>query len=438
MGSHTFVFAGLVIALRFKYKRMLNRQKQRKIRAVQATSGLNHEGMAGSNATITKEDSTSKTIEKCNPSPAHALTTATTSGPVYAHRSQGCGRPGLKRLTCYGDIEEELEMRYQAFSILSWIVPLYIVLIQFWGGIALGWFISARHPSIPAENHINPWWSGIFLSASGFNNSGMSLIDSNMVPFQLSYFVLLTVSALILLGNTIFPIFLRIIIQCLARVISGGDKWRGWRNGLRLLIDEDSRILCPYLFTRSELFWLAGTILIFNGIDWVSLTNRHESYNVPVINIGYLKGGIRIFCRTEPNIQGFSSISPSSRRSIPSVRRQKRWICCRRHFFFENRRSSNLRAHVSFFFTAVQIDIKLILVGCIFLRFPSLLIMSGIRKCLRLALCLAVRNSARKTSCPSTVEIRNLPSSSVNSAELLQLMIFGTYHTSVIFLLATN
>lgn len=285
MGSHTFVFAGLVVALRFKYKRKLDRQKQRRIRIVQATSSSDHEGMAGvSSSAITKEDSTSKTIEKCNPSPVRALTTATTSGPVYAHHSQGCSRSRLKRFTCCGDIEE-LETRYQAFSILSWIVPLYIVLVQFWGGIALGWFISARHPSIPAENHVNAWWSGIFLSASGFNNSGMSLIDSNMVPFQFSYFVLLAMSALILLGNTIFPIFLRIIIQCLAKFIPKGDKWQGWKNGLGLLINEDSRILCPYLFTRSELFWLAGTILIFNGIDWVSLANRRESYGAPVINI---------------------------------------------------------------------------------------------------------------------------------------------------------
>lgn len=91
-----------------------------------------------------------------------------------------------------------------------------------------------------------------------------------------------------------------------------------------------------------------------------------------------------------------------------------------------------------FFFTAAQIDIKLTPVGCIFLRFPSLLIMSGIQKYLRPALCLAVRNSARKRSYPSAVEIRELPSSNVNSAERLRLMTFGTYHTSIIILLATN
>lgn len=340
MGSHTFVFAGLVIALRFKYKRRLNHQKKRRIEFVRvsvSTPGLNREGewlcqpnipIANSkmdalpsviggagvpNDATTKDNPVPETREKCNLSSARVLKTPTSS-PVYVHCSQGRrGGAEPKNFTSYRDIEEELEMRYQAFSILTWIVPLYIVLVQFWGGIALGWFISARHPSIPAENHINAWWSGIFLSASAFNNSGMSLLDANMAPFQLSYFVLLAMSALILLGNTVFPILLRIIIRCLARFIPEGDKWQGWRNGLRLLIKERSRILCPYLFTRSELFWLAGTILVFNGIDWVSLASHCEKVRMHLLLIlFYHKGGFRDFYCREPDIRGVPSDSPSS------------------------------------------------------------------------------------------------------------------------------
>lgn len=301
MGSHTFVFAGLVVALRFKYKWGLNRLKQRKTEVV--TSESNHvdelslviSRVRVSGSAITMEASKSGTIEKCNTnSPAHALTTVPNLSPEYARRSQGYH--GSEKLTCYENIEEELETRYQAFSILSWIVPLYIILVQFWGAIALGWFISARHPSIPAGNHINAWWSGIFLSTSAFNNSGMSLIDANMAPFQLSYFVLLVMSALIVLGNTLFPILLRIIIRCLAWIIPGGDKWQGWRNGIRLLVNEKSRILCPYLFTRNELFWLAGTILIFNGVDWVSLANREKFFMYLLLIFVYHKGSFRNFC----------------------------------------------------------------------------------------------------------------------------------------------
>lgn len=255
MGSHTFVFAGLIIALRIKYKRRLNRENFSV--KTEAPKGL-----------VETEDPISKPSEKLGTSPSGVSTAST---PASGHSIQICdAKVGSKQFACSNGIEEELEMRYQAFSILSWVVMLYIVLVQLCGGIALGWYISARRPSIPAENHVNAWWSGIFLSISAFNNSGMSLVDANMVPFQLTYFVLLAMSALILLGNTIFPILLRVIIQCLVQIVPKGDKWQDQRNGLKLLNSEKSRNLCPYLFTRRELFWLAGTILVFNGIDWVS------------------------------------------------------------------------------------------------------------------------------------------------------------------------
>lgn len=309
LGSHTFVFSGLVIALRIKYNRRKIRESQRRIGVVQALitgqqadgpgvcfSEEQPEGSDGSpyqlntsnpnvapfppevggkeaNKDVSaNSDTVSEAVGRLNPGSVRAM--AAVSGP--ARFSRGCEKTRSEDFTCYKNTEEELEMRYQAFSLLSWIVPLYVVLVQLGGSIALGWFISAHHHSIPAENHINSWWSGIFLAISAFNNCGMSLLDANMAPFQQSYFVLLAMSGLILLGNTIFPILLRIIIRCLARVIPEGDKWQGCRSGLRLLIDEKSRILCPYLFTRSELFWLAGTVLILNGVDWVSLANHYR------------------------------------------------------------------------------------------------------------------------------------------------------------------
>lgn len=336
MGSHTFVFAGLVIALRIKYKRRLSREERRRSDQTLAPSpgtncwkgeSPNQSDISNSETDLVLPEAGEAGVSKEDP----------TSGPVQS-----------KPCICYENIEEELAMRYQAFSILSWIVPLYIVLVQFCGSIALGWYISACHPSIPAENHINAWWSGIFLSASAFNNSGMSLIDANMAPFQLSYFVLLAMSALILLGNTMFPILLRIIIRCLAQIIPGGSRWQGWRDGLRLLIDERSKILCPYLFTKSELFWLAGTILIFNGIDWVSLVNRFRETRMYLLMFFRDKGGFRNFCSRKPSIQELPGDSPSGRWALPSICRQKRRVLSRRHFFVEDRSSGNLRAHVSF------------------------------------------------------------------------------------------
>ena len=45
-------------------------------------------------------------------------------------------------------------------------------------------------------------WVGAFNAASGFSNAGMMLLDANMVAFQTSRYMLLTVALLVLAGNT--------------------------------------------------------------------------------------------------------------------------------------------------------------------------------------------------------------------------------------------
>jgi Trk-type K+ transport system membrane component len=59
---------------------------------------------------------------------------------------------------------------------------------------------------------IDPFWTGAFFAISAFNNSGMALLDANATALQTSYYALLTLSLLILAGNTCFPPFLRLIL----------------------------------------------------------------------------------------------------------------------------------------------------------------------------------------------------------------------------------
>ncbi|KAH8146267.1 uncharacterized protein LAJ45_09709 [Morchella importuna] len=109
-----------------------------------------------------------------------------------------------------------------------------------------------------------------------------------MTPFQRSYFILLVMTALIILGNTIFPILLRGILRVLQRVVPKTKVWEGIRDGLEILASEKARMLCPYLFSGSQLAWLGGTIIIFNGLDWAvfgisSITNpAFKDFSVPV------------------------------------------------------------------------------------------------------------------------------------------------------------
>jgi Trk-type K+ transport system membrane component len=78
-------------------------------------------------------------------------------------------------------------VEYKAVSLLAIIVPLYFALWQLLGCLGLGAYIANRRADTTLQNGLNPWWVGAFNAVSAFNNSGMSLLDANMVAFQIQY-----------------------------------------------------------------------------------------------------------------------------------------------------------------------------------------------------------------------------------------------------------
>ena len=94
----------------------------------------------------------------------------------------------VPRLPTTRDCHEAGGVEYWALTLLSYIVSAYFVLFQLCGCIGLGWWISVHMPDIPLRNGLNPWWMGAFNAVSAFNNSGMSLLDKNMVS---SYYIFL-------------------------------------------------------------------------------------------------------------------------------------------------------------------------------------------------------------------------------------------------------
>lgn len=70
---------------------------------------------------------------------------------------------------------------YRAVLLLSFLVPIYLITWQILGVFSIGACIATRHAGITEKNGLNPWWVGAFNAVSAFNNSGMSLLDANMV-----------------------------------------------------------------------------------------------------------------------------------------------------------------------------------------------------------------------------------------------------------------
>ncbi|KFX90456.1 hypothetical protein V490_06450 [Pseudogymnoascus sp. VKM F-3557] len=164
-------------------------------------------------------------------------------------------------------------VEYRAIQLLAWIVPIYFVLWQLLGCLGLAAYVAHNKASTARENGINPWWLGIFNGASAFNNSGMSLLDENMIPFQTSIYMLTTMGLMILAGNTAYPLFLRLILwsmlKLLTRIYPSEDQYADYKTTLRFILTYPRRVYTN-LFPSSQTWWLLLMLIVLNGIDWAA------------------------------------------------------------------------------------------------------------------------------------------------------------------------
>ncbi|KAI9810620.1 MAG: hypothetical protein M1827_006182 [Pycnora praestabilis] len=72
-------------------------------------------------------------------------------------------------------------LEYHALEFLAILVPAYFILWQLLGCLGIGAYITNNQANVARTNGLNPWWVGAFNAVSAFNNSGMSLLDANMI-----------------------------------------------------------------------------------------------------------------------------------------------------------------------------------------------------------------------------------------------------------------
>lgn len=161
---------------------------------------------------------------------------------------------------------------YRALKILAVTVPLYFFLWQFLGCLALGAWIHNNMADTAKSNGINSWWLGIFNGVSAFNNSGMSLLDANMIPFEEAYYVLLTMGLMILAGNTAYPVFLRLIVWSglkLLRLMTAEDDLTEVKATFEFILKYPRRVYTN-LFPPRQTWWLVFMLICLNCVDWVA------------------------------------------------------------------------------------------------------------------------------------------------------------------------
>lgn len=217
----------------------------------------------------------------------HVVTAETTQGQILAARPPDTAhRATLHRLLARGrstDAQqfgplsrEEREhlgrVEYRALGVLAVLVPLYLVLWQVLGSVGLGAWLSRHRADVPRRNGIGPWWLGVFNAVSAFNNSGMSLLDANMVPFQDAHYLLLTMGLLILAGNTAYPVFLRLAVWALLRLADRATPAHvlaDWKDTLLFILRYPRRVYTN-LFPARATWWLVFMLVLLNSLDWMA------------------------------------------------------------------------------------------------------------------------------------------------------------------------
>jgi potassium uptake Trk family protein len=159
---------------------------------------------------------------------------------------------------------------------------------------------------------LNPGWWAFFATVTEFANGGLNLLNANFIPFSGKPFVLITAGALAFLGQTQFPIFLRLTIWIMKKMCPDGSRFK---NTLDFLLQHPRRCFL-YLFPSRETWYLLFIQISIDITAWLCF----EILNIGMPDIEALPTGTRIldglFQATGLRTSGayiiaFSSLAPA-------------------------------------------------------------------------------------------------------------------------------
>ncbi|ETW82205.1 potassium transporter [Heterobasidion irregulare TC 32-1] len=168
------------------------------------------------------------------------------------------------------DCEELGGVEYRALTALLWIVPAYAV-----GTLGTAFVVTAPYMSLarwrsnfqPPRQHrvINPVWYSIFEVIGAWANTGMSLVDQSLIPFQTAYPMLIFLIWVVIAGNPGYPVLLRFQIWGIFKCV---PKTSQMRETLQFLLDHPRRCFI-YLFPSRQTWFLLTVLILFNLTDWL-------------------------------------------------------------------------------------------------------------------------------------------------------------------------
>ncbi|KAH9855968.1 cation transport protein-domain-containing protein [Lenzites betulinus] len=179
------------------------------------------------------------------------------------------GRNSVFQSLTREQLEELGGVEYRALTALLWIVATYHIGLQLLAFIVIAPYMSIHrwHEDFePPALHkpVASTWYSAFQVVSSYTNTGMSLVDQSLVPFQRAYPMICLMIILILAGNTAFPVLLRFQIWILTRIVPRESRLN---ETLHFLLDHPRRCFI-YLFPSHQTWFLLIILFVLNATDW--------------------------------------------------------------------------------------------------------------------------------------------------------------------------
>ncbi|XP_057869526.2 cation transporter HKT1;3 [Cryptomeria japonica] len=158
---------------------------------------------------------------------------------------------------------KSMYMEYKALTYLYRIVVAYFLLVQLGAFVLLQiyLFASPTATKILEKNSVNKTFFSAYNAVTSFGNAGYSLLDSSMIPFRNHAFILLFLSFIVLVGNTMFGPCIWVIISVLQRF------GKGSRKEVYTYLITNPRNCYTHLFPKNQTLWLIITVMAINTLQ---------------------------------------------------------------------------------------------------------------------------------------------------------------------------
>lgn len=202
--------------------------------------------------------------------------------------------PPIKPLTFWENIKDLFvpngdpfpltDVEYSAMCWVTVVTAILVVLIVGVGFLILGGVFATYYNEDKYMHGKDPFWLGLFIAVSAFNNCGLTLLDENLSNFVNDWSICFTVGVLVMLGNVLFPMVLRYVLVLIYKCSTK-------RKVVFKYILEKHHHLSPYVFPglQTTIYGIVTLLLLVLGIvvtlasDWNSPRLVDQSVSTRVL-----------------------------------------------------------------------------------------------------------------------------------------------------------